>query len=73
MNWLHFKSTVNGRLIIMKTKIDLKQLRTDLETLTEQEFIAKYKNSSGTPPRAVTRELERRDSHLAVGLTWPAL
>lgn len=57
----------------MKTKIDLKQLRTDLDTLTEHDFIAKYKSVSGTPPRAVVRELERRDSHLVAGTIWPAL
>jgi hypothetical protein len=57
----------------MKTKIDLKQLRTDLETLTEREFIAKYKDGSGAPPRAVVRELQRRDSHLVAGRFWPAL
>jgi hypothetical protein len=56
----------------MKNKIDLKQLRIDLDTLTEQEFIAKYKDHNGKPPRAVVRELERRDSHLVV-TPWPAL
>jgi hypothetical protein len=58
---------------MMKTKIDLKQLRSDLDTLTEQEFIAKYKDISGAPPRAVARELQRRDSHLVAGIFWPAL
>jgi len=57
----------------MKTKIDLKQLRIDLDRLTEHDFIAKYKGASGSPPRAVARELERRDSHLAAGTCWPAL
>lgn len=57
----------------MKPKIDLKQLRVDLDTLTEQEFIAKYKDVSGSPPRAVVRELQKRDSHLVAGTFWPAL
>jgi|GEM_PF-3777890 len=57
----------------MKTKINLKQLRTDLDTLTEHNFIEKYKGASGTPPRAVKRELERQDSHLVAGTFWPAL
>jgi hypothetical protein len=57
----------------MKTKINLRQLRTDLHTMTEQEFIAKYKDVSGSPPRAVMRELIRQDSHLVAGTFWPAL
>jgi len=57
----------------MKTKIDLKQLRMDLDRLTEHDFIAKYKNASGSPPLAVMRELGKRDGHLAAGTFWPAL
>ena len=57
----------------MKTKIDLRQLRMDLDTLTEHDFIAKYKNMAGSPPRAVVRELQKRDSHLIAGAIWPAL